>query len=257
MAELLPEALGWLDARKRALYGNIVSALNDPGGTLRSLMKDTAEKLSPQSGPMTPENIRAQLTPEAIMGSAAGQAGMMGGALKLVGGTAKLPANAATDLYRQLIDQSGYSKGEAYQKVVQRFGPPENWKSNKPIENWDLANQPTAGETITLKGIPEGPASVALPPPAEGMVRMFRGGKTGNFSQEVGREQQGRWFTSKPEDAAMYGDRSYIDVPQAVADASHKGGGAHVLPTEWAAKAVPELDPLSTPATPPLPGTPI
>src|SRR5438132_82519 len=45
MPELLPSALGWIDAQKRAVLNTLTDALADPGGTLSMLASAAGENL--------------------------------------------------------------------------------------------------------------------------------------------------------------------------------------------------------------------
>ncbi len=95
-------------------------------------------------------------------------------------------------------------------------------------------------EVIELKPIAEHP-EVPLPAVAEGHTRMYRGGDTGKFSDEVGRERQNREFSTDRSVATSYGEPSYVDVPHAIAEASRIGPNHYVLPREHAGKAVKEV----------------
>ncbi len=94
-------------------------------------------------------------------------------------------------------------------------------------------------EEIELKPIADYP-EVPLPPVPEGHTRMYRGGDTGKFSDEVGRERQNREFTTDRSVATSYGEPSYVDVPHAIAESSKIGPDHYVLPKEHAGRAVKE-----------------
>src|SRR5208282_2027966 len=78
----------------------------------------------------------------------------------------------------------------------------------------------------------------AIPPPKEGMVRLYRGEKEGG--DKTAAEKDSTWFTPDLDTAGTYGpDIKYVDVPEAVAKEYLAGTQAGRLPKEWADQAKP------------------
>jgi len=84
------------------------------------------------------------------------------------------------------------------------------------------------------------------PPVPKGMVRLYRG-QRGELKPVLEdpplyETERGRWYSTDPEVADWYGDRYYVDVPEAVSHESwvpdalfNKTG--RLIPPEWANKA--------------------
>ncbi len=189
------------------------------------------------SAPFTPVSEAIERIPNEEVRAAVGMGALVGGFLIGAESTVKPKIDPVhADLIKAILEQS--KKGdqsffnaqvESVSKAVEKIVPKEE----------SVPKTADGVEEITLKPIEEQPA-IELPPVAEGEVRLFRGGDVGKFSSEVGRERQGRWFSTDRDLTTTYGKVNYVDVPEEIAALANVGGDGFVLPREWAEKAVRE-----------------